>query len=130
MDTNLGKNTKRWIVLMELGSKTGCHQMNERSFSYKNYQFPLCARCTGLLFGQIAALLLFVLFINIDIKLLVFPAVVSILLLGIDGVGQLKNLWISTNPRRLITGLLCGFFVTVLVMRLLLIIVKYFRYFF
>ena len=31
----------------------GCHQIPERSFNYKGYQFPICARCTGILLGEI-----------------------------------------------------------------------------
>lgn len=27
--------------------------MSERSFFYKGYQFPVCARCTGVIIGQI-----------------------------------------------------------------------------
>ena len=29
----------------------GCHQMATRSFFFKGFQFPLCARCTGILVG-------------------------------------------------------------------------------
>ena len=42
---------KLWIKLMEIGAMTGCHQMPERSFFFKGYQFPVCERCTGLLIG-------------------------------------------------------------------------------
>jgi uncharacterized membrane protein len=115
VDTDLDEKTKFWVALMRLGAKTGCHQMNERSFSFKSYQFPLCARCTGLLIGQITALCLFMLFRQFDIKLLLFPALVSVTVLGIDGIGQLKELWLSTNMRRLFTGLFCGFFVTIFI---------------
>ena len=109
---------------MRLGAMTGCHQMYERSFSCKGYQFPLCARCTGLLFGQLAGLLTAALYIKFDIKPFLFLAAVSVVLLGIDGAGQLKNLWRSTNFRRLCTGLLCGYFVTVAGIRLIVILVK------
>jgi uncharacterized membrane protein len=108
---------------MRLGSKTGCHQMNDRSFSWKGYQFPVCARCTGLLFGQIAGFLLSLFFIKCDIKLLFCFAVFSTLLLGADGVGQLKKLWISTNPRRFLTGILCGSFVTIFNIKLIVTLV-------
>jgi len=109
---------------MRLGAKTGCHQMNERSFSCKDYQFPLCARCTGLLLGQVAGLCLFMLFARLDIRLLLFPALVSVTALGVDGIGQLKKLWASTNMRRLLTGLLCGFFVTVCIINLIIKIIS------
>jgi len=87
--------------------------MRDRSFSFKGCQFPICARCTGLLLGQITGLLLSLFFIKCDIRLLFCLAVFFTLLLGADGVGQLKKLWLSTNPRRFITGILCGYFVTV-----------------
>lgn len=35
-----------------LGNNSGCHQLAERSFFYKGYQFPVCARCTGVTIGQ------------------------------------------------------------------------------
>ena len=107
---------------MRLGSMTGCHQMHERSFSFNGYQFPLCARCTGLLFGQITGLFLFVFYIKTDIRILLCLAVISTLMLGIDGLGQLKKLWLSTNTRRLLTGLLCGFFVTVFGIKLIIVL--------
>jgi uncharacterized membrane protein len=114
------KGTEVWISLMRIGSKTGCHQMNDRSFSFKGYQFPVCARCTGLLLGQITGFLLSLFFIKCDIRLLFCLAVFSTLLLGADGVGQLKKLWLSTNPRRFITGILCGYFVTIFNIKLII----------
>ena len=43
---------KIWIKSMEWCSKYwGCHQMPERSFFFKGYQFPVCARCTGMIVG-------------------------------------------------------------------------------
>jgi len=104
---------------MKLGAKTGCHQMSGRSFSFRGYQFPVCARCTGLLLGQIAGIPLSLFFIKCDIRLLFCIAVFSTLPLGVDGLGQLKKLWTSTNPRRLFTGLFCGLFVTVFIIRLI-----------
>ena len=107
-------------MLMRMGSKTGCHQLNDRSFSFKGYQFPLCARCTGLLLGQITGLLLSVIFIKCDIRPLFCLAVFSTLLLGADGIGQLKKIWLSTNSRRLFTGILCGNFVTMFNIKLII----------
>jgi len=125
VDVNSGKKYKLWISLMLLGSMTGCHQMNERSFFYKGYQFPLCARCTGLLLGQLAGLLLVVFFLKRDIKLLFCLAAISTLLMGIDGIGQLKNFWQSTNLRRVLTGVLCGCFVTMFNITLILALVDF-----
>ena len=124
VEASSGK-TKLWVSLMRLGSMTGCHQKNERSFLYKGCQFPLCARCTGLLSGHLVGLLLFVFFLRADIMLLLYFAAISVLLLGIDGIGQLKKLWLSTNLRRLTTGLFCGFFVTVFNLRLILAVIDF-----
>ena len=112
METNLNKRTKVWILLMQLGAKTGCHQLHERSFCINCYQFPVCARCTGLFFGQISGVLLFFWYLKYNLGLLFILAIISVLLLGIDGFLQLKKIWMSTNYRRFITGVLCGFFVT------------------
>jgi len=118
VETNSNK-IKVWISLMRLGAMTGCHQMHERSLFFRNYQFPVCARCTGLFIGQITGIVLLLWFANFDIKLLLLCAVVSAAAMGIDGFLQLKGLWVSTNPRRLITGILCGFFVTGAVIRVI-----------
>ena len=44
--------------LEEIGEASGCHRMPERSFFFKGYQFPVCARCTGVAIGQFIALVL------------------------------------------------------------------------
>jgi uncharacterized membrane protein len=124
VETNSNKKTKLWIALMRLGAKTGCHQKNERSLSFRGYQFPVCARCTGLFFGQLCGIALFFLFLRVDIKVLFACAGVSVVLLGADGFFQLKGIWASTNPRRLITGLLCGFFATCFNVRLIVFLIQ------
>lgn len=47
-----------WVKSMHIGASTGCHQMPERSFFFKKYQFPVCARCCGVLCGEILAVVL------------------------------------------------------------------------
>lgn len=37
-----------------------CHQIPSHSFIYENFQFPLCARCTGLYVGSLIGLLYFI----------------------------------------------------------------------
>jgi uncharacterized membrane protein len=106
---------------MKLGSFTGCHQLHERSFSLQGYQFPVCARCTGLFVGQLAGILMFSVSIKIALKFLLLFAIISVALLGIDVIGQLKKIWLSTNTRRLISGIFCGIFVTSLYIKLLAI---------
>ena len=36
---------------MKLGKSSGCHQRADRSFFWHGYQFPICARCTGVVSG-------------------------------------------------------------------------------
>ena len=118
VDTNGTAGTKIWVFLMRLGAIAGCHQMPERSFFFRNYQFPICARCTGLFLGDLAAIVSFSMFIKINLPALILFFVSSVILLGVDGYFQLKDIWVSTNFRRLVTGLLCGFFVTGFLIRI------------
>jgi len=76
--------------------------------------------------GQTAGMALLWLFIHFDLKVLFLCAVVSVGLLGIDGFFQLKGLWVSTNSRRLITGMLCGFFVMGFFIRIIAILISKF----
>ncbi len=98
-----------WAKWMRFGAAVGCHQLAERSFFIGGYQFPVCARCTGLPIGWIAALPVFL--------LLRPPLFTGLLLLvpmlldwGLQALGVLP----STNARRLITGVLggCGYLLT------------------
>ncbi|EKM93495.1 hypothetical protein C211_23350 [Stutzerimonas degradans] len=90
---------------MHLGKSCGCHQISSRSFFYKNYQFPICARCTGILIGQfiIAPMCLFFGFNHLILN------VIFVGIMAIDGIVQYIKLLQSNNIRRLITGLLGGF---------------------
>ena len=88
---------------MYIGRLTGCHQLPERSIFIKGYQLPLCARCAGIVIGELVAIPAW----NI------YPIeIVSALLLGlplaIDGMVQYANLVPSTNFRRMVTGILAG----------------------
>jgi uncharacterized membrane protein len=89
--------------MMEYGKKLGCHQMAERSFAFRNYQFPICARCTGLLIGYILAVPLFFIY---QIPFYVIP--ISCFIMFVDWFLQYKMICQSTNIRRVVTGTLCG----------------------
>jgi uncharacterized membrane protein len=83
-----------------------CHQLPERSFFYKETQFPVCARCTGVFFGQVLALIM-VFFMQINIGyfysfILVIPATIDWCLQQYLGIS-------SNNKRRLVTGFMLGF---------------------
>lgn len=82
----------------------GCHQMPERSFFIGRYQLPVCARCTGIIIGYIAAIVISIFDINIkSIICLLF-----ILPIAIDGTIQYLTKYESNNIKRLLTGFLSG----------------------
>ena len=94
---------------MNIGARLGCHQMPERSFFYKGYQFPLCARCTGLVIGYLMGILIYFLkIINWEIAILLCIPLV------IDGGSQYLKWRMSNQRLRLITGILCGIGIMVL----------------
>lgn len=96
---------KRWIKLMEFGANIwGCHQIPERSFTYKSYQFPVCARCTGLMFGYLIAFVMLVCGCSVPLRI----SVIFLLAMLIDGGLQYLKLLQSNNIRRVITGFLAG----------------------
>jgi len=98
------RSLKLWIKFMRMGRRTGCHQMSDRSFYYKGWQFPVCARCTGVLFGNIAAIAGAFIFVP---GLGVF--LVGCAVMFLDWLLQRIGLLESTNARRLITGILGGY---------------------
>ena len=100
---------KQWIKLMEMGDRLGCHQMPERSFFVKGYQFPVCARCTGVLISSVLATLLF---FKKKLPISLCVALSSVMLFD-WGIQYLK-IKESTNIRRLVTGLIGGFGYTTL----------------
>lgn len=95
-----------WSKLMKIGKKSfGCHQLPERSFFYHGMQFPICARCTGLLIGfaVIGPLVTIFTFGNMYLSLfLLLPMV-------LDGFLQLKTCYLSNNIKRVFTGIGAGY---------------------
>ena len=91
-------------IIRTIGNYSGCHQLPERSFFYKGKQFPVCARCTGVFFGYLAAFV----FLAFR-KILPIKAAVAFLgCMGIDWGLQETGIKKSTNLRRLITGFAGG----------------------
>lgn len=88
---------------MKIGGYT-CHQMHERSFSYRGYQLPVCARCTGILVGQIIGFIGIVLGFRINF----LWSLVLIIPMAIDGLIQLMKIMKSNNIRRFVTGSMAG----------------------
>lgn len=99
------KQQKTWENLMKLGKKCGCHQLQSRSFFYKNFQFPLCARCTGIFLGEflLAPVFLSLGYNNYLLNLILLS------IMAIDGLLQYFKILQSNNIRRLITGLMGGY---------------------
>ena len=108
MENVMNKKDKLWIKLMDIGHWLGCHQMESRSFSFHGYQFPLCARCTGVLLGEIIGIIC----ICIGIRLKWSLIIVFIGIMGLDWFIQYLEVLCSNNYRRLVTGTLCGIGVT------------------
>lgn len=81
-----------------------CHRIPERSFFIKGRQFPICARCTGILVGYFIGILYLLVASKYNL-ILEFSLMIP---LAIDGIGQYLGFWISTNRRRFITGILAG----------------------
>jgi uncharacterized membrane protein len=95
---------KIWLSIMRFGKRLGCHQMPERSFFIKGYQFPVCARCTGVAIASIAACILF---LRYPLDWIFCIGLCAVMFL--DWFVQWKGVKESTNIRRLITGLIGGY---------------------
>lgn len=101
----MDNKTKRWVKVMTITRKLwGCHQKPERSFFIRGYQFPLCARCTGVLVGYLSA------FLMLPFGHLIPVLLCSIFLvpLVLDGGIQLLFNILSNNVRRFVTGMIFG----------------------
>lgn len=96
---------KKWVKYMDIGRKLGCHQRADRSFQIKGYQFPVCARCTGVLLGYFFAILLN---ICIHSNMLIYFSIAFCIIMFVDWWIQYLNIKESNNIRRLFTGILGG----------------------
>ncbi len=94
---------KLYSLLMYMGKLSGCHQLQERSFFFRGYKFPVCARCTGVFLGYICGLCVYPI-----IKINIFIALSFCGVMFTDWFLQYKEILCSNNKRRLVTGFLCG----------------------
>jgi len=87
-----------------VGDWIGCHQLPERSFFLNGTQFPVCARCTGVLLAQTITGVLAIAghFGSFLVGALLMAP------MGIDWAVQYSGIQESTNVRRFVTGLLGG----------------------
>ena len=85
-----------WNIVYGCGDRL-CHQKADRSFFINENQMPFCSRCTAIWLGLTMGLGLMVFYkIELDERFLILIAI-GIVPIGVDGVGQLLNLWESTN---------------------------------
>jgi uncharacterized membrane protein len=103
----LNKIPHPWNTIYSCGDRL-CHQKAERSFFINGNQMPFCSRCTAIWLGIVIGLCLMIFYkFNLNEKFL-YLIFIGIVPIGIDGVGQLLQLWESTNIIRIITGILIG----------------------
>ena len=81
-----------------------CHQLPERSFFVKGYQFPLCARCTGIACGYCFAFFLII----FNTLLPIWLCSIFLMPLILDGGIQFFANIVSTNTKRALTGFFFG----------------------
>lgn len=96
--------------LNHFGHAPLCNLHPERAIRIGSFVFPLCARCTGLIGGSLISISVTALGLAFALP---FTSVIALTIpLAIDGLLQYFGLWMSTNTRRLVTGLLFGFAIT------------------
>lgn len=98
------KDEQLWIKLMQIGKRLGCHQKPDRSFFVAGYQFPVCARCTGVIIASIFCVASFGI-----LKISWRKCLIMCLIMFTDWFIQYIRLKESTNIRRFVTGLIGGF---------------------
>lgn len=82
-----------------------CHRMKSRSLTIMGYTLPLCARCTGILAGY----LFFPIFLIAGWNLPLWLGILLNFPMIIDGWTQKKKYRMSNNTLRVVTGIVCGF---------------------
>lgn len=104
MDDMKDRMLRIYAKLMLAGFRIGCHQRADRSFFWKDYQFPVCARCTGVIVGYIITLPLYFIW---DASIMLCIAFAAIMF--VDWLIQHLRILESTNIRRLVTGVMGGY---------------------
>lgn len=116
---NIPKSDAAWLKIMKIGKRTGCHQMPERSFYYKEWQFPICARCTGVVIGWLLSVCSIYFY-----KPNLVVILVLCLTMFLDWFLQYKKICISNNSRRFVTGIMGGYALMCLYIEIIIFIVS------
>lgn len=82
-----------------------CHQLSERSYHLNGNQMPFCSRDEGIFLGLAVGMTVAVV-TRYEISALVL--ILGFAPIAIDGLVQLFTTYESSNPLRVITGLLAG----------------------
>ena len=82
----------------------GCHARPDRSFYFRQKQFPICARCTGELVGMISGVI-WILLVGVWNIGWYFLMMIPMIL---DGFCQQLTQYESNNAKRFLTGFLFG----------------------
>jgi uncharacterized membrane protein len=88
-----------------------CHQINNRSFHYREFPFAVCARCFGVYLGFFIGLIVYPLCRKIE-NSEPFPRIwlfLAMIPMGVDFALGFFNIWENTHLSRLITGGILGF---------------------
>jgi uncharacterized membrane protein len=105
---NITKNMSfPWNVMYSGGDRL-CHQQASRSLFFNGNQMPFCTRCTAIWLGITIGLGFIMLFTYELTGTFLAALLISLIPIGIDGVGQLLGFWESTNLIRFLTGLPAG----------------------
>lgn len=96
---------KIWIKTMDWCARYwGCHQMPSRSYHAGSYQFPICARCLGIIIGYISAFIMIFFRKYICLRTSIWLCVP----MAMDGGIQFLTKYESKNYRRSYTGFCAG----------------------
>jgi len=96
-----------------------CHQIASRSYFLNGNEMPFCSRDVGLFFGIAAG---FGLMAFYRYKMHPIFAILALVPIGLDGGLQAVTAYESTNPVRLITGLVAGFGLALLIAHFMFVI--------
>lgn len=111
-----------WIRSMEGFKKyCGCHQIPQRSFFLKDHQLPLCARCTGIALGHVAALAI------APFHRFQYTILVLIIPMAMDGTVQYFTTYRSNNVKRVVTGFLYGFALMSSMIHTIFLVIRFIR---
>jgi len=94
---------QRAVELLQLGAR--CHRIPERCIVIRGWRMPFCARCFGASIGHVLSIALAI--AGYRLPPLISLAFLAVMLL--DWGLQYQFGIMSTNTRRLITGILGGF---------------------